>query len=356
MKRWHLPFGGRFSLKGGRMQRRYIWGVVVLLILASMACSLGGGTASALRVTQTPSEETQPIPITEAVEESPPLKISSEVLRNLDSYRLRFIQSYRVDGEPEQITTVEQEATRNPPAQRTVITQGEESTELVQIEDKFWVCAAAGCAQMTQAGAEAEVGNVLLNPEEFSVQDYKYVGRDTVNGIRSRHYVVAIDPVIMAALTQGGEIATVQADVWISDEASTPQYVTRFIVSWEGTKDGKKFTGKWTYEVYDVNRPIAIEPPEQATGMPEDIPIYEGAAELTIMGKVITYSCADAATTVAEFYRNEMPARGWTAGEESTMGNMIVQEWTKGERKASITIASQESGNTSVMIMLGGHS
>lgn len=335
------------------MQKRYIWGAVALLVLAAMACSLGGKTTPAPPATQPSTEEqVQPTPTTEAAEEVPPPEISSEALKNLESYRLRIIRSSQVEGEPEQTITVEQEATRNPPAQRTVITQGEESRELVQIEDKFWVCAAGVCTQITQEGAGAEFGNVLLKPEAFPVQDYKYVGRDTVNGIRSRHYVVTIDPVTMAALTQGGEIATVQADVWISDEAGTPQYVTRFTISWEGTKDGKKFTEKWTYEVYDVNQPITIEPPEGATEMPEDIPIYEGAADLAIMGKVITYSCADTAAAVAEFYRNEMPARGWTAGGESTMGDAITQEWTKGERKANINIISQGGGNTSVMIML----
>ncbi len=332
-----------------------IWGVIGLLVLAALACSLTGKTTPAPQATQPPAGgQVQPSPTAETVEEAPPPEISSGALKNLNSYRSRLVWFQQVEGEPKETLTMEQEETRDPAARRTVITsEGGETPgtmELVQIGDTSWLCSEEGCIQ-TSASEETEFGDVLFDPEDFKTSDYKYVGRDTVNGVRSRHYELTLDPADLAVLAQG-EITSVQADVWISDEAGLPQYVTRFTISWEGTTDGKKVTGGWTYEVYDVNKPITIEPPEGATGVPEDVPLYEGATDLTIMGEMIMYSCADGVAAVAEFYRNEMPGQGWTAGEESTLGDMITQEWTKGNRKANITILPKDEGETTVMIAL----
>ncbi len=337
------------------MQKRaFLWGAIALLALAALACSLTRQTTPAPQVTQPPGgEQVQPTPTPEAVEEAPPLEIVPDALQNVNSYRLRFVMRQQVEGKPEETVTMEQESTREPAARRIVIkSEGGENpgtVELVQIGDTSWMCfGEEGCIQ-TQQEEVAQFEELPFQPEDFSSSEYRYVGRDTVNGVRSRHYELTIDPVTIAAMAQG-DITSVQADVWVSDEAGLPQYVTRFTIAWEGTQDGKKITGGWTYEIYDVNKPIKIEPPEGATGVPDDVPIYAGATGLTTMAGMTSYSCSGTVAEVAEFYRNEMPGMGWTAGEESAFGNMVTQEWTKEGRKASIMISSSEEGKVNVII------
>lgn len=344
------------------MQKRIIWVAIALLILAALACSLGR------RATPTP-EVVQPSPTPEggveptaeaATEEAPPPEISSDALQNLNSYRSRLVWHQIVEGEATETLTVEQEETREPAAKRIVITTegGEKpgTMELVQIGNTSWLCSEGQCIQTQQSAEEAssQFGEGMIKPEEVvSSSDYEYVGRDTINGVRARHYVLKLDPLTLAGLAQG-KITTVQADVWVADEPGMPAYMTRFSVSWEGVReeDNKKIRGDWVYEIYDVNKPITIKPPEEATGVPEDIPICEGATDQAIMGDLIMYSCAAEPADVAEFYRNEMPNKGWTAGEESTLGNMITQEWKKEGRTASLMIAPRDEGGTSVMISI----
>ncbi len=339
-------------------QRRFIWGATALLVLAAMACSLGGKTATPppeKPTTAPPSAPTE----APATEEAPPLEIAPHALENLNSYRARFVWRQTVEGGATQTLTMEQEETREPAARRIVIiSEGGENpgtVELVRIGDTSWMCSPdSGCIQTQQSAEEAtEFGEgILFKPEDFASSDYQYVGKDTVNGVRSRHYTLNLIPEMLAGIVQGTVTAT-QADIWVADEAGTPAYVTRFTVSWEGTQeDGKKIQGDWTYEVYDVNKPITIQPPEGATGVPEDIPIYPGATDQTIMGSLIMFSSADPAEDVAEFYRNEMPGRGWTAGGEGTLGNIITQEWTKGNRKASLMISPKDEGGCAVMITI----
>ncbi|MGB9870654.1 MAG: hypothetical protein ACPLYD_03230 [Anaerolineae bacterium] len=348
------------------MQKRLVWGAIALLVLAAMACSLGGKTATpppgATGAPPSGSQATVPPPSpTEgpATEEAPPLKIAPNALENLNSYRSRLVWRQTVEGSATETLTMEQEETREPAARRIVITvEGGDNPgtmELVQIGDTSWMCSPdSGCIQ-TQTSGEELTGfgeGMIFKPEDFASSDYQYVGRDTVNGVRSRHYTLNITPEMLMGMVQGTVTAT-KAEVWVADEAGMPEYVTRFTLSWEGTQeDGKKIQGDWAYEVYDVNKPVTIQPPEGATGVPEDIPFYPGATDQTIMGALIMFSSADPVANVAEFYRQEMPRQGWTAGEEGTLGNIITQEWTKGDRKASLMISPKDEGGCSVMISI----
>lgn len=347
-------------------QRQFILGAIALLVLAGIACSLGGRTATPPpEATSAPPSGGQPTapsgsPTEEsATEEAPPLEIAPNALENLNSYRSRLVWRQTVEGGATEVLTMEQEETREPAARRIVITsEGGESpgtVEFVQIGDTSWMCSPdSGCIQTQQSAEEASEfgGGIFFQPEDFASSDYEYVGRDTVNGVRSRHYTLKLTPEMLAAMVQG-DVTAVKADIWVADEAGMPNYVTRMTVSWEGTQeDGKKIQGDWTYEIYDVNKPITIEPPEGAAGVPEDIPLYPGATDQTIMGNLIMFSSADPVEDVAEFYRNEMPGQGWTEGQESTLGNIVSQEWTKGDRKASLMISPKDEGGCTVMISI----
>lgn len=341
----------------------YIWGALLLLAAATLACSLGRKTVApppspspAAPATVAPSGRTAtPAP----TEEAPPPALSSDVLEQLNSYRSRYVWRQTVEDGSTETVTLEVEETREPAAQRMVITSeggnNPGTVEMVRIGDMAWICAPdSGCFQTQMSDtATPEFGEaILFTPDELSISDYRYVGQDTVNGVRSRHYILTLPPEALMGKVQGSVTAT-QADVWIADGAGLPAYVTRFTLSWEGTNDeGKKIRGDWTWEIYDVNQPITIQPPEGAPTQPEDIPIYPGATSQSLMGNTIMFSSTDPVEKVAEFYRAEMPRQGWAAGEENAMGSIVLQEWTKGDRQVSLMISAQDEGGCSVVITI----
>ncbi|RME33321.1 MAG: hypothetical protein D6793_09910 [Thermoflexia bacterium] len=228
------------------------------------------------------------------------------------------------------------------------------TVEIIQIGNTTWMCSPEGGCIQTQQSAEDAAQTfgeeILFQPEDLLISsDYKYVGRDVVKGIRSRHYTVN-PPYDMVNELAYGEVTVVQSDIWVADEPGMPAYVSRLRITWEGTRENKKVTGSWTYELYDVNKPITIQPPASAPAIPKDIPMCAGFTNQTVMGTTILLSCPDSVGTVAEFYRTEMARLGWTAGEESAMGAMVMQEWTKGDRKVSLMIAPGDQGGSSVMV------
>jgi hypothetical protein len=132
-------------------------------------------------------------------------------------------------------------------------------------------------------------------------------------------------------------------------------------VKYVGTATGKNnaFAGQagegsftWEYNVEDANQVEAIALPEECAGQQPaaDIPVPEGATEKSSFGKLITFKSADAPADVAAFYKQAMPAQGWTAGEANVMGDLQMLSFTKDGRKLSITITKEEQGGSSVMI------
>ncbi len=177
------------------MQKRFVWGAIALLVLAAMACSLGGKTATPPPgATSAPSAGGQPTapppsPTEEpATEEAPPLEIAPNALENLNSYRSRLVWRQTVEGVRTETLTMEQEETREPAARRIVITaEGGDNpgtVELAQIGDTSWMCARTAAVSRPSRRVRSPpdlARGWCSNPEDFASSDYQYVGRDTVN-------------------------------------------------------------------------------------------------------------------------------------------------------------------------------
>jgi len=346
------------------MKHRKIWAVIAIVVLASLACSIGGiGGGEAPEEPSAPppaGEESgaEAPPSEEGGEEEAPLpEVASDALSGLDSYRARTVTQWTPEGGSPESFMIEQEETRDPPASRFLMTSSEnpdESMEWVQIGDTAWMCFGGTCAQ-TQPGEEefaSTMGDMLFEPADLlSGSDYRYVGRETVNGIATRHYILSLSPADMAVLAQA-EVSSVEAETWIADETDLPTFVVRYVLRWTGTQDGETGDGELSFEVYDVNAPITIEPPEGATtGFPEGVPEYTSMQDLVIMEGFISFSTTDDAATVADFYRAQLASLGWTAesDDEMEMGAMVIQTWSKDGQSLSLMISTQE-GTTSVVI------
>ncbi len=337
------------------MKKQYVWVLGGLLLLVSLACSLGGvggGTAQPPEgvATEEPTEVSTESPATEEAEP----EIAPDALAGLESYRARITWEWTPEGEETEVFVVEQEETRNPPAKRYVISQDGETTEWVQIEDTAWICFSGSCVQ-TQENPEdlaSEFGQGLgVDPGVYFGGEKDYVGDETINGINTRHYVLHLSPTEALALVES-DVTELRSEAWVADEPDLPTFLVRFLIEWKGVRDEHPGEGRYLYEVYDVNQPITIEPPESApAGLPEDVPTYPNAQDIVMMAGMFSFSTPDEVSVVADFYETQLPEMGWTQTESSDLGGMVMQTWMKDGRTLSLMISSEDEG-TSVMITL----
>jgi len=332
---------------------------LVLLVLASMACSLGGAGADTGEVEEPPAGAETEAPESEqgeiASEEVVP-EVDPDALSELDSYRTRISFQWIPDGGTPETWSMEQEYTREPLAQRWTMQAGEdasESIEWVQIGDTAWFCGGGSCAQSQQSAeemAESFGEGMVFEPEDFtSGYDTRFIGKETVNGVSARHYALDLSAAEAAMLAQG-EVSDVEADFWISDESSLPTFVVRFTMSWTETREEQEGSGSLTYDVSDVNAPITIEAPEGAAGMPDDVPSYPNATDLLVMEGMASFSTADDVATVADFYHTELAAQGWSNESDDEFSGMVSQAWSKEGRDLTLMISPEDEGGSSVML------
>lgn len=340
-----------------------VWVALIVLVLLSLACSLGGGgnggEGGGEPETGGGGGEVQPTtaPVGSTEEPEAP-QLDPDALSQLSSYRGRMITRITSADGTVQVSEILVEETRDPLAQRYVITAEGSETELVHIGDTTWLCSEGFCMQSQQSAEEfaSDFGEGLLyNPEDISSitgdSDYDYVGRETVNGIRTKHYVLNITPAEAAALIEE-DVTDLHFEIWVADEANLPAFSVRVRMRWTGTTEGQQGTYEYEYEILEVNTPFTIEPPEGAgAGFPADVPQYPGATDLAMMGGMITFATADSVEAVAAFYRDMLAAQGWTMTGEEQMG-MVIQSWSKEGRNLSLMISSDGSGKTSVLITL----
>lgn len=337
-----------------------IWIPVTVLVLAALACSLpgGGGNATPTReteVTQAPSvEQPTAAPTPESGGEVPAPQVAEDALAGLDSYRARMISQWTPAGGTPEGTTLLEEYTRDPAAHRVVIEGPEGTVEIVQIGDTGWFCTNGECMQSAQDEEDilSDMGATTFDPADFtSGTDYTYKGEETVNGIRARCYALDLSAAEIAAMAQGS-VTDVQANACIAAQSGLPEFVVRYQMGWKETRDDTEGTTEFSFEVYDVNRPFTIEPPEGAAGLPEDVPAYPGASELMMMEGFISFSTTDDVATVADFYGTGLPTQGWTKEEDTTLEGMVSQTWTKDDRTLNLMISAGEGGKISVLIIL----
>lgn len=374
--------------------KRRIWLPITLLVLASLACSIFGGAREAIELgqeaatqvsevattvgeegvatlipessedetteEQTTSEETGSQEPAEEEVADPDLDV--DALEGLDSYRARFQADWNPDEGEGETFTFEEARTRSPSAQRLLMKgmSEDETVEIVQIEDQSWMCTGGACTQM-----QADPDDLASSFSEAAMfdpagtvddADATFVGRERVNGIQSRHYKLNLTAMQATFLAQG-DVSDVDGDVWIADEPDLPELAVRLEMSWTETRDDVTGQSTFLYETYDINAPFTIEPPQGAaeSGLPEDVPSYPNAEQTFSMGGMATFETPDAVSDVADFYRENLAAEGWTVESDDDMEDMVQQVWSKGERTLTL-LASNQDGVSSVMISIEGES
>ncbi len=356
--------------------RKTIWLPVALLVLSSLACGLFGRAGEALEAGREAAtavaelgaavgEDGLATLVPQLIEEGAaaddssddaPIgpEIDADALFDLRSYRLRITTEWTSDEGESHVTTLEEARTRDPWA-RSMVMQGmtdDMLVEFVEIGDQAWMCSAGSCTQMPADSDEMEsaFGDMGVFRPETVTDDARFLGRETVNGIQTRHY--ALDLTQMTALLAAeGHVSDMSGEIWIADEPDLPKFTVRYQTSWRVKRADESGRQSLLHEVYDINVPFTIEPPEGAdrSGLPEDVPAYPGGQQEFSMAGMTAFSTDDALADVAEFYREALVAEGWTLESDEVLEQMVQQRWTKDARMVTLVASAQDDG-TSVMI------
>lgn len=280
--------------------------------------------------------------------ETDPREFSGEALQ---SYRLRA--GWRI--EPKEGSTATAEAyeieaarTSDPLAEEmhmSIESQGI-SASYIHIGDRFWFQSGDQWIEMSSSelGEFDQMFYGLDSATAGLSGDAKLVGQEDLNGVATYHY--SFDETILGA--GAGVYSSIRGEVWVAVEGE-------YVVKYDYAAEDSEATYSWAWEVYDINAPFTIEPPAGAQGAREDIPIMSDATEQVTVGGMITYKTPSDLSTVLSFYKEQMPANGWTLNETTTMvtPQFALLYFDKDGETASVTLAPDDAGGTGVVIQAG---
>jgi len=364
------------------MIRRY-WLLLTLTIFLTLALAACGGKGSdtapaketaapvtkatapkppaATKPTAVPAVKSTEAPAATSEEDSLSLASRDTGLDQLGSYRATWHAEWKStdQGKTDQGTWDWAEEYTSDPKARHLSMQTPDSSdstksstfEMWQIGDTTYMQSGEDlqCLSFASEGSEKDIQKSGFSPSMLGgIQDAQYVGRDTVNGVPTKHYKYTSKAGILAAL------ADVSGETWVATDGG---YVVKDTVTWKGgggffgmgssTATGG---GSWTWELADVNKPIAIKPPEGCEGSQLDLPIMPDASEKSRFGDMTTYKTAGKPTDVATFYKEELAAAGWQPeGEPTEMGDVVILNFAKDDQKLSVMITASD-GATQVIL------
>ncbi len=222
--------------------------------------------------------------------------------------------------------------------------------EMIQIgTQSYMISDEGGEQQCTSFSSEDnQVSQNWVGPEAFgAVRGGRYVGQETVNGIRTKHYRYDEKATGINAYSR------LSGDIWVAVDGG---YAVKDVANWEGnllgtgdeaSEEGK---GSWTWELSEVNQPFEITAPPDCESAAAGLPILPDATEKATFGDMTTYKTATKLADVVAFYEAEMPKAGWTAAEGGmTMDELATLAFTKDDQKATVMV-TVDGEEVSVMI------
>ena len=356
---------------------------VAVLSIAALACSALGGagkvpeavsTAQAVATEVKSAESGTPAPKATAVKPQSPASASGggdalslqsrdAGLDKLKSYKMRWLAEWKsTDSSSTESAGWDwvEEYSSDPAALHWnwSITNSTDKTKNTQME--AWqigntmymqTVEADGkkqCISMSSDDQSNQLKKGLFNPSALgSVRDAKYVGTDTVNGVKAKHYTYDEKSANLFGA------AKVSGEIWVAVDGG---FVVKEAVNWSGavglfgTSSKGKGDGKWTWELSNVNQPITINPPENCGGAAADIPVMKDATDKTSVADTIMYKTASKIADVVEFYKQQMPAKGWNLeGEPEITDESATMQFTQGDQTAQVML-SVDQGKTQVVI------
>jgi hypothetical protein len=286
-------------------------------------------------------------------------------LDKLKSYRLRW-QSVWKSTEVTKTTSTgwdwTEEYVADPPALHWVwkstgadAAGSIDAMEAWQIGDTMYMQTAGkagenNCMSFSSEDKNNQLAKGLFSPSALgSLKDAKYVGTETVNGIKAKRY--KYDEKSMALIG----FAKASGEVWVAADGG---YVVKDTLQWQGgaglfgASGSSQGEGSWTWELSDVNTSISIKPPANCGGATGGLPILPDAKDKAAFGDLTTYTSATKMADAVAFYKKEMVAAGWKIdGEPVSTDQMSMLSFKKDAQTAQVTITADQ-GKTTVMMTI----
>ncbi len=255
---------------------------------------------------------------------------------------------------------------------RSVDEQGDVTEmELIQVGDEIyfrtkegdtwgeWISMKMGEASEGMSPSDA-FSAPFLGLFEWTARGLDVVDRhETVNGVDTTHYRVsdtALAQYLRAANApeegeEEGKITYLkaEADFWVANQGG---YLVKSRIHIEGTEEGQPFTWDLSTEILEVNKPLKIEAPTGVAkpGLPEDVPTFPGAKMVSSIQGMAAFQTSASVKEVGDFYKRELPARGWTLQEGGMeTDQMAMYIFVKESRSCQIMI-TREGETTSFNI------
>jgi len=221
------------------------------------------------------------------------------------------------------------------------------SMDIYQVADTTYMVTSNNSAQaacsMFPAGSSPLKG-LLVDPNDVfgKIQNARLVEKDVmVDDVQSDHY--AFDETNLT----GSHFTKANGDVWVAQEG---QYVVKLTGTAVGgnlfliTDPNANYT--YNYNIDQAGKIAKLTVPAECGGLPADIPMPANATLEAGFGGIFTLKTSDAPATVADFFRTELPAQGWKAGDENTTSNVITMHFSKDTRNVDFVITKDATGTT----------
>lgn len=178
-----------------------------------------------------------------------------------------------------------------------------------------------------------------LSPAEMlgQIKEQTLIAKgETVNGVKTDHYK------IMRGSWGIGKVTSEDGDAWVAQDGN---YLVRYTGQAKGefelTADLITGTMTWTVNLTRINQvgEITLAPEcVAASQASQDIPIPANATDQNTFGDIITFNTPDEPKVVADFFRSELPVKGWKIDKDSALGTTMVIKISKDDRVLTIMV------------------
>jgi len=358
--------------------RKWLLVAALLAVLALAAVACGGNAA-----TNTPPPPTATaVPTVAPTEESVAFS-AVEKPTELNSFRseveLTWQGTFTDSTEATGTLAIAAEFVREPQAEHLTINgnvpglgganlPADKPAEIYLVGGNLYTNILGSWMQLPADAGGLDVENLAFSVSEEmlkQLKDAKYEGKETYNGVQTRHYSFDQSNLNLADLPVGAKIDKANGNVYVALEGN---YLVHMDMEISGinvavptgaeTRPMEAGTVKMTADVLDVNQPITIQVPAEAlagTESAQDIPLPPDAEQVSTLSGMTAFQSASTPQQVAEFYKAEMPKNGWTQTQDEPSGDVYTLAFAKESRTASFVItADSTSGKTSVVITMSG--
>ncbi len=356
------------------MSPKKTFAIISLLLLSALACSLTSSGAEKTEETA-PSVQNQNAesPLDEnAAEENTEKRsefISPQLAENIRSFRVRISYSTKLpDGSTQQMMTSEGEyLNTEPPAEHIIMTMdlgdenGTETMEYLRADSQIWMFYADQWISLNDDGMDF-LADMLPNAAEIADLDWKKIGQEEVNGVKTTHYrVTESTPGMLNIFNQSEtedveddyDIFAAQIDIYVNDDnVIIKQNITaQSKKPTEEGEDAQPLDLTFSFEVYDINADdIAIEAPtNEQTGLGTPLPVPENAiSSLNAPGFSVYNIPSENADAVLAFYEGYGNLTVSEKMDFAENGYMLTVQFEGQEY--NLTISPAENGGTDISI------